>query len=152
MTTRDIESVKALFPCIIKTVEQSGGIVENIVIYKTKGEHYHCVKLIVSRTLPFNIYLPSFKINPHIELMETVGLLINFGRCLDGTIYDKMFDIPVSNTEYRVNCFTAYRDRIVKIFGSWWNDVKYVMDAQTHVEKQVSIFKGELIQRTVKIH
>jgi len=151
MTDRDIEAVKALFPCIIKTVEQKhGGIVEDIVIYKAKGEPYHCVKLIVSRMLPFNVYLPSYIITPNREMMETVCLLINFGRCLDGSIYDKIFNIPVSNNDYRVNSFTSYRDRIEKAYDSWWKDVKCVMDAQAHVEKQVSLFKCELMERTGK--
>lgn len=152
MTTRDIECVNALFPCIIKTIEKKhGGIVEDIVVYKHLTAPYHCIKLTASRILPLNIYLPSYIISPNREMMETVCLTIRFGRCLDGSIYDKMINIPVSNNDFRVDSFTSYKQRIERVFDSWWKDVKCVMDAQTHVEKQVSLFKHELIERTARV-
>lgn len=152
MSAHDIAIINDLIPCLVNTIQRNyGGIVEEVKMCKPSGSSYNLIKLTVSRTLPLNIYLPSYIISPNKEMLETVCLYLSFCRGSDGTFYEKFTHNRIGYSDYRIDSFTSYRDRVFNAFTNWWKSAVFVLNGQANASNQVCLFKKELIERTVRV-
>lgn len=145
----DIPIIKSLFQCLENALmKKHNCLVNELSIRHNKIDNNYIIRLTTMRTIPSCVYIPSFIITPYTDMIETVGVQLIFARGTDGTIYHRIVRFDWTPTDQFISSFSGMRSGTKQVLEKWWHDTKFVMNGHIMAEKQVSIFKKELIERT----
>jgi hypothetical protein len=146
-------SLKLMLDCLYTNSIKYGGIVECLELIenpKKGGAHSytHQVKLVVTRLIRSNEYVPSYCIMPHSVMFEAVAINIYFGYFNDEPIYTINQFAYLPNSGHYLMPFTGLYAKIVKAVKIWAESVICIHDEQRHANKLQSIIKLELLRKT----
>jgi hypothetical protein len=142
-----------MLDCLYSNSIKYGGIVECLELIenpKKTGPHKytHQVKLVVTRQIRSNEYVPSHFIMPHTVMFEAVAINIYFGYFNDEPIYTMNQFAYYPNSGHYLTPFTGLYAKIRKEVDTWAQSVICIHDEKRHANNLQSIIKLELLRKT----
>ena len=141
MDRNDITQIRGMFPCLIRYLPNDiGYLMENLSIYRLDGNKYsHYIDFVMLEES--RLYDIGF---------DTVALRVYMRKSKDGSIkYKHTRFIFAPEKGFQVGNDTLYR-KYEDIFVYWWQTVRYVLYAKQYAERNLALFKLELLAATNK--
>ena len=137
----DIRQIRDMFPCLIRYLpNEFGYLMENLSVYRFERDKYsHYIEFVMMEEN--RLYENAF---------DTVALRIYFRKSRDGTIKykHKRFAFIPEKGFYLAN--ENIHRKYEELFMDWWQTVLYVLYSKYHAEKNLSLFREELLATTFK--
>ena len=138
--------IRSMMGCLYNTCVKYPGLVEVLELYNHDTSYF--IKLVFTRQIRSNEYVPSRFIMPHSDMFEAVGLDVCLSRDKDGipTYSIIQFDwLP--NSGHYLRPFTGLYENILRATKQWATTMTYVMDSPRLAATQVHKFKLDLIKK-----
>jgi hypothetical protein len=136
---------------IISKISKAGYFVEEINLSDATDDtvyRYH-LKIISSRVVPLNVYVPSFLITPWAQMLESIGLLIHIGRDTVNNPIFKITEFKYIPSSHYLHTFTSMGLKIKEKIKDCLIDINYALNAEDLSNEKVSKIKHELYYRTL---
>jgi hypothetical protein len=138
-------------PLIISKISKAGYFVEEINLSDATDNSvysYH-LKIISSRLVPFNVYVPSFLITPHAQMLESIGLSIYIGRDTENKPIFKIIEFKYTPSSHYLHTFTSMSIKIKEKIQNCLTDISYALNAEDLSIEKILKIKQELYDRTL---
>jgi hypothetical protein len=144
------QMIRSMLVCLYNQCAKYPGLVENLELTNHHASYF--IKLVFTRQIRFNEYVPSQFIRPHTHMFEAIALVITLSRGTDGIPKYSItqFDWLPKSGHY-LPPFTGLYEKIYEDTKSWATTMMYIMDSQRLVSNQVSVIRRELIAKTALI-
>lgn len=126
------------------------GIVE--ILELTNHDTSYFIKLVFTRQIRSDTYVPSRFIMPHTNMFEAIGLVVSLSRDNDGIPKYSITQFDwLPNSGHYLTPFTGLYENIFNITKQWATTMTYIMDSQRLATNQLSVIRSDLIAKTALI-
>lgn len=145
MNYNDTAQIEGMFPCLLQYIPSDVGLMcERLVLRPSElsprkqakyGSHYiEFVMMEMDRC--------------EWAKWESVAIRLYFGKRQSGELFWRLVRFPfIPDNGFRMGS-SILHEKYEDEFMHWWDSVVHILLAKQFAEKQVGVFKQELIQRT----
>jgi hypothetical protein len=153
MSKNDKCIIDLFLPLIINKLCSAGFIVEEIKLSELTeyyGSFNYHLKIITSRQVPYNVYIPSFLITPYAQMFESLGLSILIGREAENNPIFNVKEFEYIPSAQYLHSFTSMAAIVKEKVKEMIINITYALKAEELSQERLHTIRGELVERTFK--